>query len=305
MANSVGKGFPSANIQIGHVFCDIDDLTLWKYLGGDPKIVTSWLLIQGRVGTQPDTTLWGVAQAGAVWFYEPEGMYYGWNGSERVLIAFAGSPGLYDYRQMFTLQEEFIGGIASSSNAGILGWTTAGTLAVQSSEAQRPGIYRFSTGAVINTITRLSPHSSTSFDSSLPHRITWIARVNQVDTDTQVRFGAGSSVAGNPPTNGIYFEKLGADVTWFCVIRASAATVIRIDSGVNVSTNFTIFHYVYEPALTRITFYINDQVVVQQTVTPVFNVPGIAPYGFLINLAAADKSMDIDYFHMVGQGIVR
>lgn len=32
MANSVGKGFPTTNLQVGHIFCDIDDLTLWQYL---------------------------------------------------------------------------------------------------------------------------------------------------------------------------------------------------------------------------------------------------------------------------------
>lgn len=304
MANSTGKGFPSTNLQVGHLFADIDDNTLWRFIGGDPRLVTSWVLINGNVNTQPDTSQWGLNQAGALWFYQPERTYYGWNGTERVPIAFSGSPGLYNYQIMFTLQDEFITGLVSANKIGGLGWVTAGTVSIQSSEANAPGIYRFSTGGVSGTIARLSTHQSSAFNPLKKHRILWVVRVNTVDTDTAVRLGSGSSVAGNPPNNGIYFEKLAADTNWFCVLRSGVSNIFRVDSGVAVTNRFTEFMYESDPTAQTLKFYINGVLVVDQVQT---TPPAafIAPYGFIINSAAADKSFDVDYFHMVGQELQR
>lgn len=36
MADSVGSGFPTTGIQVGHIFCDLDERSLWKYIGGIP-----------------------------------------------------------------------------------------------------------------------------------------------------------------------------------------------------------------------------------------------------------------------------
>lgn len=304
MANSSGKGFPSTNLQLGHLFADVDDNTLWKFIGGDPKLVTSWLLINGNVNVQPDTSQWGLNQAGALWFYTPEHTYYGWNGTERVPIAFSGSPGLYNYQTMFTLQDEFITGLPAANKIGNLGWVTAGTVANQSAESTAPGIYRFSTGVVSGTVARLSTHQSTAFNPLKRHRIRWIVRVNTVDANTTVRFGSGNSVAGNPPNNGIFFEKRDADTTWQCTLTSGAAVIFRVNSGVEITSSFVDLMYDSDPTNQTVNFFINNQLVVSQSqLTPptLF----IAPYGYIINSAAADKSFDVDYFQMVGLELQR
>lgn len=294
MANSVGKGFPTTNLQIGHIFCDIDDLTLWQFLGGDPRLVTSWRMTQGQVSTHPDTTLWGVAQGGARWFYTPEQTYYGWDGSQIIPIVSSQGQDFYNYRTMFSVQDDFITGIASSGGVGKLGWIAAGTFAAQASEANRPGIMRLDTSAVSGTASRISASNSSAFDPALDHTLTWMARCNTPDANTTVRVGAGNSVAGNPPNNGIYFEKLDADVNWHAVIRAATATVDRIDTRVPVNTSFKNFTHIMKNNV--VTFFIDYQQVATITVTT-FNAT-ISPYTYIINSAAAAKTIDLDYFGM-------
>lgn len=303
MADSVGGGFPTTNIQVGHIFCDRDDLTLWKYLGGDPRLASSWLLFHGQVSQQPDTTLWGTAQAGAVWFNTADRTYYGWNGSQLVPMAWRYSPSLSNYKIMSTVWDDFQQGAGASGSLGKLGWVATGT--VISSEANRPGLYRFDTGAGASTIARLSPHSSNSFNPDVPFEITWVIRVNTPDNATTVRFGSGNSVAANPPNNGIYFEKLTTDTTWTCVCRASLSQT-RVVTAVPVDTNFVTLKLVRSTA--GVVFTINNVVVA--TITT--NIPsaagsggGIAPYGFIINPTGGSKTFDVDYFEMVLQGLQR
>ena len=295
MADSVGGGFPTTNLQIGHIFCDRDDLTLWKFLGGDPQLASSWLLINGQVSEQPDTSLWGLAQAGAVWFHAPSQVYYGWDGVQIVPMAWRYSPSLYDYRTMMAVWDDFQQGLVSSGSLGKLGWVTAGTLSGLSSELNRPGLVQLTTTAVSGTVCRLSPHNSNSIVPEQRQDVTWIARVNTVDANTTVRFGEANSVAGNPPNNGAYFEKLDADTTWACVSRAGAVQT-RVVTAVPVTTAFVTLK------ISRVTdgynYYINGQLVATITTNlPVAAVAlGVAPYGFIINSAAANKTVDIDYF---------
>ena len=299
MADSVGGGgFPTTNLQIGHIFCDRDDLTLWKFLGGEPRLASSWLLINGRVNEQPDTSLWGLAQAGAVWFHAPSRVYYGWDGVQLVPMAWRSSPSLYDYRTMMAVWDDFQQGLVASGTLGKLGWITAGTLGGLSSELNRPGLIQLTTTAVSGTICRLSPHNSTAILCEQRQDVTWIVRVNTVDANTLVRFGEGNSVAGNPPNNGAYFEKLDADTTWACVSRAGAVQT-RVVTTVPVSAAFVILKM--SRTASGYLFYINDVLVATITTNlpTVANITGIAPYGFIINSAAANKTVDIDYFEWI------
>lgn len=305
MADSVGKGFPTTRLQIGHIFCNIDDLTLWEYLGGVPASVASWKLIQGQVGTQPDTSLWGLPQAGARWFYTGEQTFYGWDGAQIVPIAFRYSPSLYDARRMFTMQDDFLSGLASSGAVGALGWVvTAGSFAIIASEADRPGLYRFNTSAVSGTQARLSGQNSSGFNPHTEHQVTWMIRCNTPDANTTMRVGAASSVAGNPPNNGIFFQKLAADTNWFGTVYESAVLVHRIDTRVPVDASFVRLRY-HRLESGIVNFYINGQLVATTPVAVSGMNAFIAPYSFIINTAAADKSFDVDYAQMISFGTQR
>ncbi len=84
---SVGIGFPSSNIQKGHLFYDLDESSIWVYLGGDPKVVTSWRLLNGIFSQNPDTTQWQNNQVSAIWFNLSERRLKSWNGSSVIDIA--------------------------------------------------------------------------------------------------------------------------------------------------------------------------------------------------------------------------
>ena len=81
MADSVGSGFPSTGINKGHTFYDIDEGSTWVYIGGIPRLVSSWRLINGIFVSDPDTSTWGEIQSGATWFNTTELLVKVWNGT--------------------------------------------------------------------------------------------------------------------------------------------------------------------------------------------------------------------------------
>ena len=206
---------------------------------------------------------------------------------------------LYPYRATMQLQDDFITGNGSGA-WGVLGWTSAGTLTIQGSEANRPGILRIDTGAVSGTQARISFSNSGAIDPASNHSDLWTARLNTNDANTTLRIGQGNSVAASPPGNGIYFEKLDADTNWFCVTRA-AAVQTRNDSGVAVNTNFNTFFISRNSS--GVAFYINGALVCSHST----NIPTqfISPFAFIINSAAAAKTVDIDYFEVKVYNLVR
>jgi len=73
------------------------------------------------------------------------------------------------------------------------------------------------------------------FDSYMTQYVQWTGTV------TDLRFGfIGTATAANPPTDGIYFEKLAADTNWFLVCRKDGAppTQTRVDTGVAANNAF-------------------------------------------------------------------
>lgn len=294
MADSIGKGFPSVSIQIGHLFCDIDDNSLWKFLGNTATAEVNWVVINGTFqGTPPAFTQWGLRQAGALWFNAAIGEYFGWDGTALAPIAFGQGLNLYNARKRFTLQEDFIGGNQNTGFLGTLGWQAASTLLIRSGERNAPGILRIDTTAVSGTQARLN-FTSVNFNRAYNHEIVWIARPNQVDANTLIRIGAANGVSANPPNDGVYFEKLDADTNWFCVVRISGGGPTRVDSGVPVAVTLSTFKYVYNGV--DVKFYINNVLVSTQTTT----MTGlIGPFVFILNSAAASKTMDMDYFHLI------
>jgi hypothetical protein len=80
MADSVGSGFPSTGINKGHTFYDLDEESLWEYINGIPRLVSSWKLLSGRFSSDPDTSTWGTAQAGATWFNISSRLVKVWSG---------------------------------------------------------------------------------------------------------------------------------------------------------------------------------------------------------------------------------
>ena len=197
-------------------------------------------------------------------------------------------------------EDDFIWGSSSSGLIGELGWLSSGTISVVGGSGVNQGVYRLDTSSVSGTHTRISMATSASFDPALTYTIRWIAKLNTNDANTTIRLGAANSVAGAPPNHGIYFEKLDNDTNWFCVTRATSSET-RTDSGIAVSTSYAEFKLIRTSAGVR--FYINDTLVATHTAT----IPTVflAVYAYIINSAAASKTVDVDYASLVLTGIAR
>ena len=214
---------------------------------------------------------------------------------------------LCDYRTTVCLEDEFLSGNTASGAVGSLGWSlSGGSTTTPASEANHPGLVLRDTGAVINTVTSLrlfsgSSGSSAGIDPARPHSVTWIARMNNNDSNVTMRIGEMAPNFTNPPNDGIYIEKKDADTNWFCVTR-SGGTETRIDSGVATSTNF--IDVAYERASYGVQFKIN-----RTNVCGVMsaNIPTtfVNPEAVMNNSAAAAKSFTVDYFKLRITGLVR
>lgn len=87
MADSVGRSFPTHGLHVGHIHLDLATGSLYRYLGGDPTDTTAnWLLAGGELTSDPDTSSWGSAQRGALWFNTTDQSFRGWNGTQIVLV---------------------------------------------------------------------------------------------------------------------------------------------------------------------------------------------------------------------------
>jgi len=207
-------------------------------------------------------------------------------------VQIAPFPG-YRYQSAMLFQEDFISGANATGQIGASGFQiNGGASTFPASEAGRPGIFQRSTTTTINTLASMYMSPATALFSGDNHRVTWITRLNNNDANTTVRIGSAISVLGNPPNDGIYFEKLDADTNWFCVTRA-ASTETRTDSGVAVNTVFTSFRYTKN---SNVDFFINGA----QVCSHALNIPNLAfsPVLQIRNSAAANKSIDVDYMEL-------
>lgn len=308
MANSIGKGFPTTNLQIGHIFADLDENAYWKYIGGDPKLITSWTLVNGTFSVQPDTTLWGMNQAGSMWFYIPDRTFYGWDGFQIIRIAFRGGESFFDFKRTFAIQDDFLMGRNASALVGNTGWTAgAGSATVigQPSEENAPGIFQLTTTTTINTVARLTFNGSFVVFITPQTELVSIQRTNHVDSDTTIRIGFGNATNANPPNHGIYFEKLTGDTNWFAVSRSSAVET-RTDTGIAAQTaSFVKFKISAIAESASVKFYIDNVLVATHTTNLPIETIQVSPFYQIINAVAAAKTIDIDYFHLIQDRLLR
>jgi len=210
---------------------------------------------------------------------------------------------LYPFKNSIMVQEDFLNGINTAGQIGSLGFTTAGGLetAIVGS-ANRFGIIQVDTSAVINTVASMFLNNpGTLILPANDHSVLWVSQLNTNDANTLVRIGAFESPIGNPPADGIYFEKLAADTNWFCVTRA-AGVQTRTDSTVAVGTAYKNFKYTRNSSGVQFTL---DQTNVCSVMTTNIPTLGLRATVELFNSAAASKTLDNDYFELRISGITR
>jgi len=295
MADSVGLSFPTTSIQLGHVFYMTTTQSLWKYVGGPPADAASWVLLNGTFNEQPNVATWGLAQAGALWYYAPEQMYYGWDGTKIIQLAYAGGEATYNYHTNIKQSDDFFYGSVGSGALGELGWTfTSLSVVSVGSETGHPGIFRFtSSGTAVGRLL-LSGSFAMFLDGDFTH--VWIIRLNDVDNETTCRIGFINSTSANPPDNGVYFEKTTTDTTWIAVVRENPGDD-RLDTGVAVVADFVTLTAVRKSG--NVFFYINEILVATLPDTNIAAMPQLTPCIQLVSSnGGVTKSIDLDYFQL-------
>lgn len=213
------------------------------------------------------------------------------------------------YSTQFFMKDDFSVGAASTADIGELGWNIGGSGSVAyvaTAEASHPGILTrtASAGAASTVALHLKAATtapnfifSETFDSYI------ILRPNST-ADITLRighFGAGTTSTDNPPTDGIYFERLSTDTNWFGITRASSAET-RTDTSVAGTTSFKKFRIRRTDAST-IGFSIDGGTEVTSTT----NIP-TGNAGIVLQVrqtTATAKSYDVDYFDTLISGMSR
>lgn len=87
MKVSMGVGFPTDNVNPGHLFWHNVEQALYCYMGGPVKEVSSWGLVYGKLNfIDPNIAEWGEKQAGSVWYRKDIKAYFMWDGKKKMLF---------------------------------------------------------------------------------------------------------------------------------------------------------------------------------------------------------------------------
>lgn len=208
------------------------------------------------------------------------------------------------------LVDTFMRGSNSSSSIGELGWfLNAGTVTYRDGEAGHHGIRRVDTTTSSGTLASLSAFGSGSIGPLLPADtfiVEYIFRLTQVDSDTMFRIGLGMAYTADPPTNGIYIEKVYADTQLFAVCR-SGGSQTRSTAIITPSAGTWYHAYIWRKNSADIGFAIGEfsNWSAQKVVTANVPTATLSPIMQIKNQTAASKTFDIDHFQQVITGYSR
>jgi hypothetical protein len=210
-----------------------------------------------------------------------------------------------DLRQSVLVHEEFAGGVATSGQYGQNGWVSlsGGTITYNFSEANHVGMYRMASaaaGVLCGMYLNCHMVSGENFISE------FVLRPNHADSDTQVRFG-WSDVSGDPPTNGIYFEKLYADTNWYAVCR-TGGTQTKQSLGYAVTAALWERATIRRKGASAIGFNIDDEIgngVDDYTMTTNIPTGQLVPFFSVKPQVSTNKTLDADAFQLSVVGVSR
>jgi hypothetical protein len=200
--------------------------------------------------------------------------------------------------------DDFMTGSITSGNVGQLQWLVGnGTTSQVISEINHPGLLRRETGTTISTYAYLALRTSAgSCISTDMFTMRFNLRLNTSDNATKIRVG-GLGAYTSDPTYGCYFEKLESDTNWFGVTRTGGVQT-RVNTGVAATQGSWVNLVVRRVDASTIGFKVNTAAEVFSSTNISTN--GAMNVGFhLVNTAAANKSVDIDWFDMSIVGLVR
>lgn len=201
-----------------------------------------------------------------------------------------------DARHASYANDDFLTGQLTDGTIGAFGWNLnqVDSLTVLNTALNHPGIRRLDTSASATTNTTLFHANGVAPGESF--ECEYIFRLNQADTDTMCRIGLADSIA-DPPTNGIYLEKLYANTNWFVVCRATTQT--KTDTGIAVTAGSWVRLLIRKHNNESIGFSLNDvdRINTNDSKRIALNIPLlVGPLFAIRNQAAASKTLDIDFY---------
>jgi len=299
MSNTFGPGFPTANINPGHIHVRNDNglLEIFMYLGGDPRDTNrNWLLITGAFSNDPDTTQWNDRQQGSLWYNRARKKYFGWNGRETVQMSNVEDNAL----ELVSLSNDFISGSSTNNLIGAFGLSRSGPGGqdIIPLSVGHAGIIRLRTqNNVAGTPARLHQGSLTNdtfFSFNSPFSLSMVMRLNSIDANVISRFGICNDAANDPPSDGIYFEKLQADTEWFAIIRANDVET-RVPTNKTIVADFSQFELRFIN-INTIGFKIDNGTEITVTNQP--SSATVQMYVQLRHFTNGQRSIDFDYFNL-------
>lgn len=199
-------------------------------------------------------------------------------------------------------RDHFNTGISiASGSVGELRWGTGGgATSAGNAVAGRPGLVTRGTGATSGTLAHMYTGSGGLFHISDTFDGRFTLALNQTTADFIVRVGFMDQPTTSPPPDGIYFESLAADTTWFAVSRA-AGVETRVNTTVALSTSYITLRIRRVNATT-----IGFTAGAGAEVTITTNLPPgrLHPAVHITNSVAADKTLTIDWFDVLLTGMV-
>ena len=260
----------------------------------------------GSQGNQGYTGSGYSGSSGGVGFTGSQGYSgsVGFTGSQG--IGYTGSSGASSNPvTSFLFKEDFI---ASEGSNGVfdVGWALwyTVTLSPEDGVQNHPGL------AFMQTPTSAGTYSITPFNNGNGQfylgdvsSVTYILQSGFTNSasDVTVRVGlpqatASQGIYGNPPTNGVYFERLLTDSTWYAVTRAGG-TQTRTNTSVTFDTNWK--NLTFTVSGSTITFYINGSIVASNST----NVPttSILSAGVqMITTTTTQRALNLDLIAVQG-----
>lgn len=197
-----------------------------------------------------------------------------------------------DYRHETFLKDEF-GTNTNGTPTGELGWINgAGSQSIPAPTAGHPGQTTLSTGAASGT-TAVFSLATNGVGIMLGNELfdmLFIAQISDTSSNSQYRMGLAGSVGSDPPSNGIYFERLTGDTSWFGVgrfgaVQTRSSAVIAQD--VNTWHTFRIRQNVAGTVLFSVDFGTEQSVatnVPNSTMNPFFQVRNSTGSAFTITV---------------------
>ncbi len=214
-------------------------------------------------------------------------------------------------RNSIYLQDDFLSGGTGVGNVGSLGWAFAGfTTTFIVSEANRPGIARFTTAATNPSTGGVYSRSGAAIATILGNQPFDLYAVIRPHVNAGAMTASLWRVGLSPdhshtgtPADAMYFEKLAADVNWFAVTRAGGAET-RTNTGIGVTSNaWYLMRIRREVVNGPVIFNINDGADISHTT----NLTAVAMQmgATARTTEAVAKIIDLDYYDLLITGLNR